>query len=303
MVSGGEIAASGPTGRPAAGPSERPLVRRPGSEQRIPGIFQLLLGLYIILTSSFPTIIQGVAFGVDGAAGSEFAIAMVTSLVRDLLILAPVLILASHPLGILHPLLLGVVLWPLLTAVPSVIEEYGGWAGIMAGLPVAAPFFTGLPSHAATTVWIAIAKYNALEILALVCAYAGFWFFKGTPRARIAVPRFNTQAIRFILIGLIGFSLFVLLLLVYAQGGLGEHLASLAGGRFRTLSSVGFVMFITDLGAIALYVWIAARPDDIGPVARVFRDLTLPVVLKHFASGKAHEWMYRYHIDWDEKVG
>jgi 2-polyprenyl-6-methoxyphenol hydroxylase-like FAD-dependent oxidoreductase len=40
-----------------------------------------------------------------------------------------------------------------------------------------------------------------------------------------------------------------------------------------------------------------------GPVARVFRDLTLPVVLKHFASGKAHEWMYRYHIDWDEKVG
>jgi hypothetical protein len=35
----------------------------------------------------------------------------------------------------------------------------------------------------------------------------------------------------------------------------------------------------------------------------VFRDLTLPVVLKHFASGKAHEWMYRYHIDWDEKVG
>jgi hypothetical protein len=29
----------------------------------------------------------------------------------------------------------------------------------------------------------------------------------------------------------------------------------------------------------------------------------LPVVLKHFASEKAHEWMYRYHIDWDEKVG
>jgi FAD-dependent urate hydroxylase len=35
----------------------------------------------------------------------------------------------------------------------------------------------------------------------------------------------------------------------------------------------------------------------------VFRDLMMPVVLKHFASEKAHEWMYRYHIDWDEKVG
>ena len=40
-----------------------------------------------------------------------------------------------------------------------------------------------------------------------------------------------------------------------------------------------------------------------GPVARVFRDLMMPAVLKHFASEKAHEWMYRYHIDWDEKVG
>ncbi len=35
----------------------------------------------------------------------------------------------------------------------------------------------------------------------------------------------------------------------------------------------------------------------------MFRDLMMPVVLKHFASEKAHEWMYRYHIDWDEKVG
>lgn len=40
-----------------------------------------------------------------------------------------------------------------------------------------------------------------------------------------------------------------------------------------------------------------------GPVARVFRDLMMPVVLKHFASEKAHEWLYRYHIDWDEKIG
>jgi FAD-dependent urate hydroxylase len=40
-----------------------------------------------------------------------------------------------------------------------------------------------------------------------------------------------------------------------------------------------------------------------GPIGRVFRDLMMPVVLKHFASEKAHEWMYRYHIEWDEKIG
>jgi len=39
-----------------------------------------------------------------------------------------------------------------------------------------------------------------------------------------------------------------------------------------------------------------------GPVARVFRDLMMPVVLKHLASEKAHAWAYEYHIDWDEPV-
>jgi FAD-dependent urate hydroxylase len=35
-----------------------------------------------------------------------------------------------------------------------------------------------------------------------------------------------------------------------------------------------------------------------GPVARVFRDLMMPLVLKLFASKQAHAWMYTYHIDW-----
>ena len=39
-----------------------------------------------------------------------------------------------------------------------------------------------------------------------------------------------------------------------------------------------------------------------GPVGRVVRDLMMPLVLKVFASEKAHEWMYRYHVAWDEKV-
>ncbi|NUR88261.1 MAG: FAD-dependent monooxygenase, partial [Nonomuraea sp.] len=39
-----------------------------------------------------------------------------------------------------------------------------------------------------------------------------------------------------------------------------------------------------------------------GPVARVFRDLTMPVALKVFASDKAHAWMYTHHIDWNTPV-
>jgi 2-polyprenyl-6-methoxyphenol hydroxylase-like FAD-dependent oxidoreductase len=41
-----------------------------------------------------------------------------------------------------------------------------------------------------------------------------------------------------------------------------------------------------------------------GPIARVLRDLMLPVVLKRVASSgeRSLAWMYRYHIDWDERV-
>jgi FAD-dependent urate hydroxylase len=41
-----------------------------------------------------------------------------------------------------------------------------------------------------------------------------------------------------------------------------------------------------------------------GPIARVLRDLMLPVILKRVASngGRSLAWMYGYHIDWDEKV-
>jgi 2-polyprenyl-6-methoxyphenol hydroxylase-like FAD-dependent oxidoreductase len=41
-----------------------------------------------------------------------------------------------------------------------------------------------------------------------------------------------------------------------------------------------------------------------GPIARVLRDLMLPVILKRVAgnSERSLAWMYNHHIDWDEKV-
>ena len=41
-----------------------------------------------------------------------------------------------------------------------------------------------------------------------------------------------------------------------------------------------------------------------GPIARVVRDLMLPVVLKRAASSgeRSLAWMYSYHIDWDERM-
>lgn len=231
--------------------------------QRIPGAFQLILALYIILTGDTPTILQAIAFGVEGGAISEFAAAMITSLARDLLLLVPVVMLARHPLGILHPLLIAVVVWPLVIGMPRVIEEFGGWAAVLAGLPVDAPFFVGLPSRDAVTIWTAIAKYNGVEIAALLSVYAGFWLFKAKDNpVRIPTVFPNTLAVRTVLLAMLALSLLVLVIFVYSRGGVGAHLTSLGRGRFRELADVGAIMVLTDLGAIAIYLWIALRPQD-----------------------------------------
>lgn len=39
-----------------------------------------------------------------------------------------------------------------------------------------------------------------------------------------------------------------------------------------------------------------------GPLARVFRDLMMPVFLRRSASAESLAWMYRHHIDWDQPV-
>jgi FAD-dependent urate hydroxylase len=39
-----------------------------------------------------------------------------------------------------------------------------------------------------------------------------------------------------------------------------------------------------------------------GPVARVLRDLMMPLILKRVAGGESLAWMHDYHIAWDDKV-
>jgi 2-polyprenyl-6-methoxyphenol hydroxylase-like FAD-dependent oxidoreductase len=39
-----------------------------------------------------------------------------------------------------------------------------------------------------------------------------------------------------------------------------------------------------------------------GPVGRWFRDLMMPLALKHFANKQSHEWLYGYDVGFDEVV-
>jgi hypothetical protein len=233
-------------------------------QQKISGAFQLMLGLYIILTSSFPTIVQSISFGIQGDAWSEFAAAMATQTLLSLLLLAPVLVLSNHPLGILHPLILAVVVWPIMTAMAGTVEDFGGWAGVLAGTPVQAPYFRGLLSHSPSVVWGAITKYNALQIVGLLATYLGFslWRAKqGTRGNDVWVP--DPASLRRILIGFVAISMLVLAAFIQSRGGLISHLVSLGHGRFRELAGDGPILVVSDLGFIAVLIWIAARPQDV----------------------------------------
>ncbi|MDF5752911.1 FAD-dependent monooxygenase [Spongiactinospora sp. TRM90649] len=39
-----------------------------------------------------------------------------------------------------------------------------------------------------------------------------------------------------------------------------------------------------------------------GPIARVFRDLLMPIFLRRTANSDALSWMYHHHIDWDTRL-
>jgi hypothetical protein len=245
---------------------QAPPVERPLGEPHsyVSGAFQLFLGLYVLLTGSVPVIVQATVFGLNGAGSEQFILAMFTQGCHDLLLLAPVLLLRRHPLGVLHPLLFGVVLWPVLSIMPLTIGSFGGWAGVVAGEPVSTPYFYGLPGYSGANVWMAIAKYNALTILALLSTYAGYLMFRGkgnfSPRPKTIT---DTVSLRAVMIVLIALSLVVLLVFLRARGGINLHLTSLGGGRFKQLAGDGIIMLITDLGMIALFVWTAARPSDV----------------------------------------
>jgi hypothetical protein len=253
---------------PPAGPltsldrSREPLVNQ--HDTRISGRFQFFIALCILLTGSVPTVVQAAVFGISGGGGSEFALAVLTQTIHDLLLIIALAVLANNPLGILHPLLLALVLWPLFQSMPYLIPEYGGWAGVFAGSPVKAPHFYGLPSRSAGAVWTAISKYNSLRSLSLICTYVGFLAFSRRPdfSRRPLVMRYPVS-VRAVMIGLIVVSLIVLIIFVRARGGMNAHLTSLGTGRFKELAGDGLVMLAVDLGATAIYIWVAAMPGDV----------------------------------------
>lgn len=235
----------------------------------VPRVFQAGLVAYVLLTGELVRGVQAALFGLQGGGDAAFTAAVLIAIATDLTRMAPLLLYARHPLGILHPLILTAILWPLLVAMPRTIEEFGGLGGLLLGEQISPPFYSGLGWLPGPEIWKAEAWANLCELVALLSIYAGYALVRDravTPRIEAMPPsqrKFDDKRLRALAIALIGVSVLVLLVLISLRGGFALHLSDMARGRFRSLAGLGPLVVAVDLGLVALLVWVAARPKDV----------------------------------------
>lgn len=225
-------------------------------------MFQVGVLLFILLTGAVPQILQALINGLT-EPGLPFALALLSGLLYDLLRVAPLVLLARHPAGILHPIIIAVVVWPLLITLPNLIDSFGGYSGLLSGEPLQAPHYRALSWYDPGEVWTEVAQYNGLQILALLSLYGGFAVRPGGEGGPLKVFReVGTLRLRKVLIGIILANFAAVAVFVQSRGGLVDHVMELAFGRFRALEGLGPFLALFDIGFLAMLLWICARPQD-----------------------------------------
>jgi hypothetical protein len=230
----------------------------------VPQKFRVSAALFVLFTGALPQLLHASINGLE-SKGSEgaFIMAMVAGLIYDLLRILPLIWFRRSHLGLLHPLILAVFLWPILTALPNVIESFGGYAGLLSGERLITPYYYALVNFSADQIWLEIARTNALNCLSLVALFVGYSVFTGKSRpVASGFMKFNTLSLRRVLVCIIIANFVGVLIFIEYRGGINDHLYSLGGGRFRTLAGLGSLLALFDAGFIALLLWIANRPQD-----------------------------------------
>jgi hypothetical protein len=250
---------------------------------QVPRIFQIFLVSYVLLTGQLPLALEAALFGLSGGGELAFTAAFVSAMALDMARLAPIFVLSRHPLGILHPLIVTILVWPIVGNLPNLVQQFGSFVGLFLAQPVSAPAYGALGWMPPQDIWKSIAFYNCLQLIGLLSVYCGFAFARGNVTADPATNEVTNNAnLRALAVTLVGVTLMALILFIRLRGGLDHHLTELAYGRFRSLSGLGPAIAFFDLGAVALIVWVAARPND--AKTPLFLSCVILVALTQFLS-------------------
>ena len=117
------------------------------------GGIQIALVVYVLLTGDLLKLVKAALHGVDSSAGLAFAFAVTMSICLDFLRISPLFFLKGRKEGILHPLIVTVVLWPVLLQLPYLVETLFSNIGGLTGEAVRTPVFAALPAASQADVW------------------------------------------------------------------------------------------------------------------------------------------------------
>ena len=247
------------------------------------GGIQIALVVYVLLTGDLLKLVKAALHGVDSSAGLAFAFAVTMSICLDFLRISPLFFLKGRKEGILHPLIVTVVLWPVLLQLPYLVETLFSNIGGLTGEAVRTPVFAALPAASQADVWWGEGFFIVLQLVSLLAIFVG-WRWASGVGGEVHAPRYvwndstlRTIAVSFILLIIGGLVIFLAL-----RGGLQAHIADLSRGRARALEGLGPIVALFDASTLCLMVWVAIRPKDVR--SPLFIGLLISVVAVQFIS-------------------
>lgn len=246
---------------------------------RISDAARILIVVYFLFWRMLPSI-AGLDPQSIAHAGYTISTAILT-IATEFLILLPFLMkrFAGTPIGWLHPLIL-----------PTMVGVAIGLLRDPASLltPISIWFQTeAVLDHILLNRWpdsqvlAAQLKLNFINLLALVCTYAGFAMIRlrrrPQPGRPIRVDGFKLSI----------FFLLCLLVVIYflqSQGGVLNHMATLAYGRFRMRELSGHFLVINGFLPYAMLLWYAYQPKSIRNPLFIF-GFCISAVLQFVVTG------------------
>ena len=244
---------------------------------------QVGLIVVVLLTGPLLPALQAVTNGVSSDATGAFAIALSMAILVSFLQLTPMFVLSRRAEGLLHPLIVVALLWPMTIQLAGFAETTLSLLNGFEGGLLRPPQFAALPEYSETDLWFAVAKHDALVAVSLVCLYLGYYLAN---RGSVSTNRTSragyTSGLRNVVLTVCALVVLGLAIFMTLQGGLLAHLASLAQGRARALEGLGPVVVAFDLGVVAVMLWIAWKPK--AAINPLFIATVLTMVAVQFIS-------------------